>query len=290
MMNLKKMTASFMKSFRTFIKLLKNGDFQEIYRNIRYYFMDMVMRRIFIVAIIIRGKLHRPGNLRSCPSCGKSFPYFYPIVGGKHFVFHSQCPYCQSYERHRAQWLYFSRETDMFHPKRPIAILHCAPEETFYKKFKNIDSIDYYPMDKFTGYTICGERMRDYADITRLPYEDDKFDYILCNHVLEHISDEQLALSELKRVLKPEGVAFINVPIDEAFTETLEDPAYNTYALRLKYYGQCDHVRRYGTDYQKRLEKAGFHVTCTVAGNYFSKEEIDRYGLVSSERIYSCRK
>lgn len=132
--------------------------------------------------------------------------------------------------------------------------------------------------------------MRDYVDITRLPYEDDKFDYILCNHVLEHIPDEQLALSELRRVLKPEGVAFLNVPIDNALTETLENPAYDTDALRLKYYGQCDHVRKYGLDYEKHLEEAGFHVTSIIIKNYFSPKAICKYGLNPDERIYSCRK
>lgn len=289
-MNQRESTNSFAKSWHHFQQLLKDGKFREILQISRCYFMDIVIGRIIIAANIIGRKLHPSQKLRNCPFDGKSFPDFYPVVAGGHFVFHSRCPYCCSVERHRMQWIYFNRETDMFHPKHPITILHCAPEEAFYRKFKDIELVDYYTMDKFTGYTVCGERMRDYADLTRLPYEDDKFDYILCNHVLEHITDEQLALSELKRVLKPGGVAFINVPIDEKLTETLEDPRYNTNALRFKYYGQSDHVRKYGTDYQKHLEKAGFHVTCTVAENYFSEEEIYQYGLFSSERIYSCRK
>lgn len=289
-MNMKHMILPFKKSFLHFVQLLINREFKKILQISRYYFMDKDIRRLFIAATIVDGKLRPPKHLHTCPSCGKSFPYFYPIVSGNHFIFHSQCPYCKSYERHRAQWLYYSRETDMFHPERSMAILHCAPEQLFYKQLKDIKSIDYYPIDKWTGYTICGERMRDYADITRLPYENDKFDYILCNHVLEHIPDEQLALSELRRVLKPEGIAFLNVPIDETLTETLENPAYNTDALRLKYYGQCDHVRKYGLDYEKHLEDAGFHVTCITAGNYFSSKAIYKYGLVPDERIYSCRK
>lgn len=289
-MNIKNMIFSFRKSFLHFVHLLKNRKYEKIYQISRYYFMDQVIRRIFIAATIADGRLRPPKHLHTCPSCEKSFPYFYPITSGSHFIFHSQCPYCKSYERHRAQWLYYNRETDIFHPKHPIAILHCSPEQLFYKQLKNINFIDYYPIDKWTGYTICGERMRDYADITKLPYEDNKFDYILCNHVLEHIPDEQLALSELKRVLKPEGVAFLNVPIDQTLTETLENPAYNTDALRLKYYGQCDHVRKYGLDYEKHLEKAGFHVTSIIVRNYFSKKAIYEYGLTPDELIYSYRK
>lgn len=110
--------------------------------------MDQVIRRFFIAATIMDGKLRPPKHLHTCPSYGKSFPHFYPIVSGSRFIFHSQCPYCKSYERHR---------------------------------------------------------------------------------------------------------------------ETLENPVYNTDALRLKHYGQCDHVRKYGSDYQKHLEQAGFHVTCMIA-------------------------
>lgn len=289
-MNITKLAASFKKSFLHFIQLLRAGKYQEIFQISKYYFMDKILRRFFIAATIIGGKLRPPKHFHLCPSCGMKFPYFYPIVSGNHFIFHSQCPYCKSYERHRAQWLYYSRETDLFHPTRPITVLHCAPEQLFFKHFSEAENMDYYPIDKWTGYTVCGKKLRDYVDITNLPYEDNKFDYILCNHVLEHIPDEQLALSELKRVLKPGGTAFLNVPVDEALTETLENPAYNTDALRLKYYGQCDHVRKYGSDYQKHLAQAGFHVTCIIAKDYFSPKAIYRYGIDSNERIYSCKK
>ncbi len=252
--------------------------------------MDQVLRRGLIGCIYLAGKLHPPKSLHACPSCKKKFPYFYPVVSGSHFIFNTQCPYCKSYERHRAQWMYYSECTGLFQPRQSIVVLHCAPEEIFFRKLFQKENIDYYPVDKWKGYTVCGERMRDYVDLTRMPYEDDKFDYILCNHVLEHILDERAALSELKRVLKPGGTAFLNVPINLELAHTLENPAYNTDALRLKYYGQCDHVRLYGRDYKEHLEKAGFHVTCIRIKDIYSEEIIWKYGLNQAEEIYSCWK
>lgn len=278
------------KSFFHFLQLLKEGKLKEIFRITNYYFMDKIVRRFFILLTKIKGIFRRSKNYHSCPSCQREFPFFYPIMCGNHIAFNVQCPYCKSYERHRSQWLYYTRETDMFAPKQPISVLHCAPEELFFPKFFKKELVDYYPIDKWTGFTVCGEKMRDYADITKLPYEDNKFDYILCNHVLEHIPDEQLALAQLKRVLKPDGIAFLNVPIDSNLENTLEDPAYNTDELRLKYYGQCDHVRKFGLDYGKHLEAAGFQVTCILVEEYFSQEEINRYGLLPDERIYCCKK
>lgn len=279
------------KSFFHFLQLLKERKFSDIHRISSYYFLDKVVRNFLIVLIKIKGKFLPPAArvVHRCPFCKNSFPYFYPIVSGDHISFHVQCPYCKSYERHRMQWLYYNQETDLFCSKSPISVLHCAPEEIFFLPFSHNKQIDYYPVDKWEGYTVCGQKMRDYVDLTNLPYEDHKFDYILCNHVLEHIPQEQLALSELKRVLKKNGIAFINVPIDNSLEETLEDPAINTDILRLKYYGQCDHVRKYGRDYQKHLEAAGFSVKCVTAQELFSYEDIYTYGLLPDDQIYCAR-
>lgn len=278
------------KSVDHLIRLLKNGEFDAIARISRYYFLDQVVRRVAAAGIFLRGKLFPPSRLYECPACGGRFPSFYPVVAGNHLAFGVQCPRCKSYERHRSQWMYYDRETDLLHPKRRLSVLHCAPEQLFFERFEADERVDYYPVDKWTGYTVCGKRMRDYVDLTELPYQDGQFDYILCNHVLEHIPNERQAMSEIRRTLKPDGTAFMNVPIDGTLDETLEEPAYNTDELRLKYYGQCDHVRKYGRDYPERLKRAGFSVTGVAVEEYFSPDEIERYGLSRQEWIFACRK
>ena len=50
------------------------------------------------------------------------------------------------------------------------------------------------------------------GDGTRLPFGDATFDRIICSEVLEHIPDDQAALVELRRVLKPDGIIAATVP------------------------------------------------------------------------------
>lgn len=278
------------KSVAHCIQMLRKGEFSDIARISKYYWMEQVVRRILIGGTVLAGTLIPHEQWRECPACGKRFPSFYPVVSGERFAFNVQCPYCKSYERHRSQWLYFERKTELLHPEHQIAVLHCSPEQVFFEHFEAEKNIDYYPVDKWIGYTVCGKPMRDYVDLTALPYQDGQFDYIICNHVLEHIPDECAALSELGRTLKPGGIAFLNVPLDVTLNETLEDPAYNTDALRLKHYGQCDHVRKYGLDYPTHLRRAGFQVDCSSVREFFSEDEVKRYGLLPEERFYTCKK
>lgn len=227
-------------------------------------------------------QIHRPEGKKICPVCGNELRVYLPY--GAHMRFNVDCPWCASKERHRAYWLYWNK-INFFNGKK-IRLLHFAPERIFFDKISKLEFIDYYPVD------IDPDKygVKEKADITNIPYEDNMFDAIICNHVLEHIEDEKKALSELKRVLKTDGVAFLNVPVFRNYETTLEKPEYNTPELRLEYYGQSDHVRRYGRDYDERLRRAGFLVKEISINEDYSQEEVDKYGLNRWECIYECRK
>ena len=167
-----------------------------------------------------------------------------------------------------------------------MKILHFAPERAFYDKISKIPFVDYYPVD--INPMVYG--VKEKVDITDILYENDMFDVIICNHVLEHIPDEQKALAELKRVLKKGGKAFLNVPVFFKYKTTLEKAEYNTPEMRLKYYGQRDHVRAYGLDYEEHLKRVGFEVKMILINKNYSSEELDRFGLQSNEYIYECSK
>jgi len=97
-------------------------------------------------------------------------------------------------------------------------------------------------------------------DITDISFGNDYFDFIICNHVLEHIQDDRKAMSELFRVLKPSGEAILQVPISKNAKETFEDFSITSPEEREKYFGQKDHVRIYGKNYKNRLENVDFKV------------------------------
>lgn len=123
-------------------------------------------------------------------------------------------------------------------------------------------------------------------DITDINFENDYFDFIICNHVLEHIQNDRKAMSELFRVLKPGGEAILQVPISKYNKETFEDSSVTTQEEREKYFGQRDHVRIYGKDYKKRLEDVGFKVNLYDIKKDLNIKEIKKLGLNEEENLY----
>jgi len=136
-------------------------------------------------------------------------------------------------------------------------------------------------------------------DITKIEYSDNVFDVIYCSHVLEHVDDDRKAMRELYRVLKPGGWAILQVPFPETTLHieepiedelTFEDPTIISDEERLRHYGQVDHVRRYGSDYQDRLKDAGFIVKADEFVRELNSRTVQRLGLMLTEDIYLCRK
>ncbi len=122
-------------------------------------------------------------------------------------------------------------------------------------------------------------------DVTKLPFPKDEFDWIICNHVLEHIEEDRAAMKELYRVLKPGGCALLQVPISRKLEKTYEDNLTQSPNDREKYFGQSDHVRVYGKDYSERLIQAGFEVQ-----EIPTTTQSFRYGLNPKEVIFCCHK
>ena len=217
------------------------------------------------------------GSKYGCPICDRSFRKFFPYREGLEVKENVFCPYCGSAERHRLEFLFFSQYTNIFSRKNKV--LHFAPEPIFTEYFCKNHSIEY-----ISGYIEKGRAMC-VMDITDIQFEDGRFDYIICNHVLEHVLDEKKALSEIKRVLKPRGKAIITVPISYTSETTLERPTSSDQE-RLELYGQHDHVRLYGADFPDRLRNFGFEVETFSAGIEISSEMVEQYRLNKGETVY----
>ena len=125
-------------------------------------------------------------------------------------------------------------------------------------------------------------------DVTNIQYPDESFDVVYCSHVLEHVSDDRLAMREFRRVLAKDGLALFLVPISAE--ETLEDPTITDPNDRELAFGQNDHVRRYGPDFVDRLREAGFSVQVVRDSDVATAEEIFRMGLVGSGEIFLATK
>ena len=153
-----------------------------------------------------------------------------------------------------------------------------------YERFRESENLDYITTDLNSPLADIK------ADICNLPFEDNTYDVILCNHVLEHIPDHQKAMKELFRALKPGGWGIVQIPQDLNREHTFEDDSITDPKERTKVFGQYDHLRVYGLDYPEYLKRAGFEVEMIDYTNQFSKEAIDRYRLAKSELIPLIRK
>lgn len=229
-----------------------------------------------IIALFLRGTQYTD------PIDGKSYRKFLPY-GYEKIRKNVLAPGTFSLERHRLFWIYLKNETDFFSSTKK-KLLHFAPEQAFINQFKKIKNLDYTTTDLKSPLADVK------ADICNLPFKDNEFDYIFCNHVLEHIPDDTKAMSELFRVLAPNGIGIFQIPQDLSREVTFEDHSITDPKERAKIFGQYDHVRVYGRDYFEKLRKNGFDVTAVDYTKKLSKEEIEQYRLAQGELIPVCRK
>ncbi len=258
---------------------------------------DRIKRSAKGVFLWLRGYYYH-GSSYSCPSCNRSFRTMLPggyqseateklnIVGAG-LRNNNICPFCLSTDRDRLILLYL-RDYYLI-SKKSINVLHVSPEPALYRVLSRIKNLNYTIGTKYAEGTYYPKEI-SFFDLRELPYSNATFDLIICNHVLEHIEDDRLAMSELYRVLKNNGQAILQVPISEQLPKTLENPAVISPADRHKIFGQFDHVRVYGSDYITRLESIGFKVEIIPSSAIQKKQNKINYALNSKEKLYIAHK
>lgn len=166
---------------------------------------------------------------------------------------------------------------------KPARLLHVSPKYAIARRLANISHID------FVGVDLEG---RPYAphqvDIAEIPFDSESFDALICIHVLEHVENDRQAIAELFRVLKPGGWALISVPIDFE-NSTYEDPSIVSPEDRKQHFGEEQHYRIYGSDFENRLQDAGFQ-TRLSRGVEIPDATKRKYGLLENENVFYCTK
>lgn len=221
------------------------------------------------------------GDKFTDPIDEKSFKSFLPYGYGNQRN-NVLSPSTLSLERHRLLWLYLQNETDFFSTENLTEtkkVLHFAPEQCFLKRFRKLKNINYTTTDLLSPIADVK------ADICDLPFEDNSYNVILCNHVLEHIPDDTKAMQELYRVMKPGGMGVFQIPQDLDRAETFEDDSITDQKERARIFGQYDHVRVYGGDYFDKLRSIGFKVDEVNYTSKLSEENIEKYCLAKGEII-----
>ncbi|MDD3407435.1 MAG: methyltransferase domain-containing protein [Methanomicrobium sp.] len=224
---------------------------------------------------VLINKYYRLGDkLVYCPACNYC---------GIKFINGEICPNCWSSPRYRLLSLYIH---NCLNPEKDSLILDVAPNIASRKILDN-STIQYMSTDLDSPVSDT------HMDLTSMGYKTNSFDIIICYHVLEHIKNDSDAINEIYRILKPNGIAILQVPFGGKNGHTFELDEYDHTDLKknMELYGYPTHVRCYGeTDYQNKLKSAGFYVKCDEYVNFFSKEEISYYGLDENEILYICKK
>jgi len=243
-------------------------------------------------ALILRGDAYY------CPYCRNSFRKFRPggidlpviyekQVIGAGYRLNNVCPRCYSLDRDRLVYLFLDQKTNIF--SAPMKVLHVAPESCLRSILSQLPNITYDVGMKYReGFYY--DRITNIIDITDLKFEDEIFDVIICNHVLEHVKDDLKAIGEFYRILKPGGWAILQVPISKISDTTFEDNSVVTPEQREKVFGQYDHVRIYGQDYPRRLENRGFTVKRHNPYKDQWPVELDKYAINPEEDLFIAYK
>ncbi len=243
-----------------------------------------IMQRVAELVVPIMGLFYL-GRGKHCPICGverRAFlPYGYTKASQRD---NALCPSCLSLERHRLLWLYITRNTTLFQDLPTL--LHIAPEVSFIKPLRRA-----YGSHKGRYITADLESpLSDmHFDVQQIPIEDEQFEVVICNHIMEHIVDDRLAMRELHRVMRRGGWGVILAPVESDRAETFEDDSITDPKERTAIFGQYDHRRIYGRDYIDRLREAGFEASVIDLYNTLTPEEQSRYAI-TNEPIYVVRK
>ena len=259
-------------------------------KNAALYFVLRCLRRLKRIAPICADLTRK--RKKFCVICGHKVGKFLPSGINEEIFSHHHiiggglrdnciCPYCGNFDRARWQYYVLKNYSGILEAGE-CSVLHFAAEKSNSALIRSNKACSYITADIEPG------RCDVAVDMTDLHiFADGTFDFIIANHVLEHVPDEAKAVSELKRVLRAGGTIILSFPLCTDM-KTYEDASITTPEGRLKAFGQEDHVRLYGTDYRERLESYGLNVRVHSPENELSDEEITRYGFIRDDISIFC--
>ena len=217
------------------------------------------------------GQYFRKRNICYCSVC--NYKGFFVTARKRHFHPPFRCPNCESRPRDRQIALWLNEKKI---PLKEKKIIHFAPEWPLFRKLKN--------EPHYIGGDIIKRRNSNcILDITSINFEDNYFDLLICNHVLEHVVHDNIAMKECFRVMRKGSYGIFTVPISSDLKTWI--PPSTMPKSEVERICGWDHKRIYGKDFAKKLSQVGF-----IVKKYrptLNKQNL--YGLID-EDVYIAKK
>lgn len=191
-----------------------------------------------------------------------------------------ECPWCGAHDRERHLYLYM-QSMSLFSGLSNKKIIHFAPEKRLSTRIAQCQPKEYVRCDLFPK---SSDIIR--VDMLNMQFEDETFDLLIANHVMEHVSDEFQATEEIFRVLKPGGYAILQTPYSSKLNETWCDKGIDEDEMRLQAYGQEDHVRLYGRDIFTRFSTSGLCPKVCAHNEILTDYKSIKYGVNEREPFF----
>lgn len=208
------------------------------------------------------------------------------VVGGLK-RYHDVCPVCWANSRTRLLYLYLKYGSQLM--SRQIDVLHFAPERGLAKVLSDTHGEGYFASDLDPSRYPLSMQIKS-LNLLHLDEPDNRYDLVICSHVLEHIEEDLVAMGEILRILKPGGTALLQVPISLRLDRTREGIPAPTDDDRIRLYGQSDHIRIYtAPDYVERLTRTGFQVEQWWAYDALP-EKAQEFRIDPFEQLFVCHK
>ena len=234
------------------------------------------------------------GNNFFCPICKFKASKFLPYgkdyeaikkfeIIGMGFRKNAICPNCFSKDRERLFFLFLQKLINEKSINYSSKIIHFSPEPSLERNFFRKNFSNYFTAD------IIKNKSDFIIDLQNFNFEEKNFDLVICNHVLEHIEDDNIALENIYSILKPGGLAILQVPLSTIIDIDFKKEGVASDIERLKFYGQSDHVRIYSEkNFLQKIKKIGFSIN--VNEMISEKNNLPSYGLNKKEKVIFATK
>lgn len=252
------------------------------------------MKGVKFATRMLYGRL--PAGRRYCVVCEHNVWAFIPFRGGKASKFmealdvvgsniaNFECPRCGAHDRERHLYLYI-RATDLLREMTGKVILHFAPERHLPNLIVTTKPKQHIKCDLFPKAKDVQK-----VDITNMLFESGSCDFLIANHVLEHVASDLQALSEIHRVLKPGGIAILQTPYSRKLLNTWDDGGITDEGARNQAFGQEDHVRLYGRDIFARITSSGLIPDVRTHVDLLPEVDAWKMGVNPAEPFFLFRK